>query len=455
MKVSFRKEISNPTKLKTFSGGIFIPENYFCLATDKILVNGAKNSLLLDLSKGIVLRPNESARRIIELSEQGLTISEVVEVLKPEFDAFEIHSFIDDLCRRDLIYLSPYSNTSDNVPPASTKLEFLWIEVTSECNQRCIHCYADSYPMQDNGLSCEKIKHVLDEAALLGCKAIQFTGGECTLREDLLELIMHARSRDFNFIEIFTNGTLLNESFIKVLAAENIHVAISLHSFRAKTHDYITNHPGGFDKTIRGLELLLAYGVPTRCETIAMKQNEDELEATSLFLSLLGVRGGPPDPIRPCGRGQLRDNWPKTYGLKCIRTQPCFRISREIYEKNKRGNSCWFGKAAITSSGDVLPCIFSRDMVAGNINKETLSEIVSGDCLKRLWHLNHDKIYVCMDCEYRYLCSDCRPLAYGSTGDILAKYPRCTYDPYSGEWAAAECAQIFIEECNKMVPLDP
>lgn len=400
---------------------------------------------MLDVSEGRAFRPNESARRIIELGEQGLTVSETVELLKSEFEALDIRSFIDDLCNHDLINLSLYPNTHDKML-VSPKLEFLWIELTSACNQRCIHCYADSYPMQDGGLSCEKIKHVIDEAALLGCKAIQFTGGECTLREDLLELIMHTKSRNFEFIEIFTNGTLLNESLIKVLAAENVYVAMSLHSFRAKTHDYITNLPGGFDRTMESLQLLLAYGVPTRCETVAMKQNEDELEAISLFLNLLGMRGRPPDPIRPCGRGHLRDNWPETYGLRCIRTKPCFSISREIYEKNKRGNSCWFGKASITSSGDVLPCIFARDMVVGNITNQTLSEIVSGNYMKQLWLLNHDKIYVCKNCEYRYLCGDCRPLAYGSTGDLLAKNPRCTYDPYSGEWGEAECAPIFREE---------
>jgi len=415
------------------------------------LVNGAKNSLLLDITKGRAFRLNEPARRIIELGEKGLTVSEVVDMLKHEIEARDISLFIINLCNSNLITRSSYPKMHNELP-VSSKLEFLWIEVTSACNQRCIHCYADSYPMQHNGLSYEKIINIINEAACLGCKSIQFTGGECTLREDLLELIMYARSKKFDFIEIFTNGTLLKESFIKVLAEENIHVALSLYSFRAKTHDYITGLPGGFDRTIKSLELLLAYGVPTRCETVAMKQNEDELEATSLFLRQLGVRERPPDPIRPCGRGQSHDNWPETYGLKFIRTQPYFKVSREIYEKNKRGNSCWFGKASITSSGDVLPCIFARDMIVGNVTKQTLSEIVSGNYMKQLWLLNHDKIKVCKNCEYRYLCGDCRPLAYGSAGDLLAKYPKCTYDPYSGEWGAAECAPIFrVESSEKTV----
>jgi radical SAM protein with 4Fe4S-binding SPASM domain len=403
---------------------------------------GAKNSLLLDLNKNKAFRLNESAGRIIELGEQGLTVSDAVDVLKSKSDASNIFSFINDLYDGGFICMSTRPKAPNKIS-TSPKLEFLWIELTSACNQRCIHCYSDSYPMLDKGLSSEKIKQVIDEAGILGCKTIQFTGGECTLRKDLLELIMHAKSKDFSFIEIFTNGTLLDEPLIKALAKNKVHVAISIYSFRSKTHDYITGIPGSFDRTMKSLELLLAYGVSTRCETAAMKQNEDELDATCLFLSQLGVQKRRPDPIRPCGRGHSRDNWPKIYGLKSIQTRPCFNVSQEIYNKNKRGNSCWFGKASITSFGDVLPCIFARDMVAGNINNQKLSDIIYGDKMKRLWLLNHDNIEICRNCEYRYICGDCRPLAYGSTGDLFAKYPRCTYNPYSGEWGDAESAPIF------------
>ncbi|MEM2367799.1 MAG: SPASM domain-containing protein, partial [Candidatus Bathyarchaeia archaeon] len=151
-----------------------------------------------------------------------------------------------------------------------------------------------------------------------------------------------------------------------------------------------------------------------------------------------GVYTRPPDPIRPSGRGRNMENWPTEYGQAFLQTKPSFIISRENYEKNKRWNSCWFGKAAVTSSGNVIPCVFARDQVVGNVKHQSLAEIILGEKMLRLWGLNRDQIEVCRDCEYRYVCEDCRPWAYGLTGNLYAKSPRCTYNPYTGEWEKKE-----------------
>ena len=41
---------------------------------------------------------------------------------------------------------------------------------------------------------------------------------------------------------------------------------------------------------------------------------------------------------------------------------------------------------------------------------------------------------VCKDCEYRFACKDCRPLAKSVDGCQNGKNPRCKYDPYTGNW---------------------
>jgi len=403
--------------------------------------------LILDLVKGNATRPNKFAKQIIELGEKGLTVSDVIDELKFEIDAADVLSFIDELRKQGIISVSSQPKQQE-IASSPCTLDFLWIELTSACNQRCLHCYADSSPRVDEGLSAPEIKRVIDEAAAIGCKAMQFTGGECTLRDDLLELVKHAKSRGFEFVEIFTNGTLLNDDSIRSLAMEKVHVAMSLHGLTDETHDAITGLAGSFDKVMNNLRLLLTYGVPTRCETVAMKQNEDELDAISQFLRALGVQKRPPDPVRPCGRGLSMDNWPKTYGLRSIQDRPCFVASRENYLKGKRGNSCWFGRAVVTSSGDVMPCIAARDQVVGNITQQKLSEVIFGEEMQRLWCISHDQVETCKACEYRYLCGDCRPLAYGFTGNLLAKYPKCTYDPYTGEWKDAADALILTAICK-------
>ena len=62
-----------------------------------------------------------------------------------------------------------------------------------------------------------------------------------------------------------------------------------------------------------------------------------------------------------------------------------------------------------------------------------------GQKLETIWRSTKDNVLVCQDCEYRYVCFDCRPLSQGvnqGKGEYLtAPYPRCTYNPYTGEWA--------------------
>jgi hypothetical protein len=44
-----------------------------------------------------------------------------------------------------------------------------------------------------------------------------------------------------------------------------------------------------------------------------------------------------------------------------------------------------------------------------------------------------DQIDVCIDCEYRYICTDCR--AFNNDLDTKPKKPeKCEYDQYTGNW---------------------
>ncbi len=411
--------------------------HHFFLSEGKVLVNGNKNSVVLDLQDSKIYRVNASARRIIELGEQGLKVAEAIEKLSPEFEVSDVLSFLEELSGQELILLSANPKLRNPANWPSSKLNFLWIEITPRCNLRCVHCYAEAEAGENkrlSGLSTEEIKRVIGEAAALGCRRLQFTGGEPTLRRDLRELIKYAKAEGFEFIEIFTNSTLLTEPMIRFFAEAGVHVALSIYSYRPETHDAITRVLGSFERTMNSLKLLLAYGVPIRCAVVAMKQNEDELDGTSYFLSKLGVLDRVPDPIRPSGRGKTMENWPQKYGLRFMQTQPLFLVNQENYERNRRWNSCWFGKAAVTGLGDVLPCVFARDQVAGNVKEQSLAEIILGERMLSFWGLTKDQVEGCRDCEYRYVCEDCRPWACGFASNLYAKSPRCTYNPYTGEW---------------------
>jgi radical SAM protein with 4Fe4S-binding SPASM domain len=106
-------------------------------------------------------------------------------------------------------------------------------------------------------------------------------------------------------------------------------------------------------------------------------------------------------------------------------------LSHIAYLVNRRYNSCWGAKIAVTADGCVRPCIYSR-ITIGNINTGDMPSML--EKLKSLWAITHDKIEKCKDCELKYVCHDCRELAFRETGNLNAAPVNCFYDPYTGVW---------------------
>ena len=96
-------------------------------------------------------------------------------------------------------------------------------------------------------------------------------------------------------------------------------------------------------------------------------------------------------------------------------------------------NSCLNRKISIDINGDIKNCP-SMPTSFGNINDTTLAEVLKKPSFKELWDISKDKIHVCKDCEFRYVCTDCR--AYiEDPNDIYSKPLKCGYNPYIGEWS--------------------
>lgn len=245
----------------------------------------------------------------------------------------------------------------------SQYLSFLWLEITEKCNLTCAHCYADSSPHRSlNGnMSYTDWQKVIDEAADLGCRELQFIGGEPTIHPNLMGLIEHARKRDFVLIEVFTNATLLKDEMLGCFRRNKVSVATSFYSDDSNVHDQITKGTGSWHKTVTGIRNVVENGLPLRVGIIEMKQNHGQAANTISFLQSLGVKNIKVDHERGVGRAQT---------LTPI--EP--RHSEERY--NELCGECWKGKLCVTSTGSAYPCVFSRNTLLGNA-KAGLNEILS------------------------------------------------------------------------------
>ncbi|MEJ2039692.1 MAG: radical SAM protein [Desulfosarcinaceae bacterium] len=78
-----------------------------------------------------------------------------------------------------------------------------------QCNAQCLFCYYQQ-ELNTQTYTTLQIKQAMDLAKRYGIQDIDFSGGEPTLRKDLVDLVRYARSTGFQTISVITNGTRTN-----------------------------------------------------------------------------------------------------------------------------------------------------------------------------------------------------------------------------------------------------
>lgn len=409
---------------------------YYRLKPHCALVAGAVRGAIYDFHSGKVLSINQGALELLTACQQA-----PLDTLLNQQDPADrpYLAFLDSITRRNLgtyyaLSQPPATPSSFTVPPAT--LDFLWLEITSCCNNRCLHCYAESGPaLQQDCVPHERWLTLISEAHEQGATALQLIGGEPLLYPRWRELVVKALEAAYDYIEIFTNATLIDDDCIRFFKQHNLHIATTIYAASAAIHDQVTGNRGSFDRTMAAIKKLLAANVPLRIASILMKANETEAQNIMRLCQDLGLPDTVPDIIRPTGRGDDDRLLPRHLHRPSVR--PPFYTDRDSFRLAHACHSCLSGKIAVTATGDVIPCIFARDQVAGNILNQPLSEVLSGPALQEAWRTTKDAIDKCRDCEYRYACSDCRPLAQSSdpAKRWCAPAPFCDYDPYTGQWS--------------------
>jgi MoaA/NifB/PqqE/SkfB family radical SAM enzyme len=138
---------------------------------------------------------------------------------------------------------------------------FLWSaqwEMTYRCNERCVHCYnpgAAHSPGEQSArdrdeLSLEEAKTLLQDLAKIGVFRLILSGGEITLRKDLVDVIRYARSLGFS-VALYTNGLQLRPSLIDTLSEfYPTSISISIYSADPLKHDAVTGVPGSYRRSL-------------------------------------------------------------------------------------------------------------------------------------------------------------------------------------------------------------
>lgn len=274
------------------------------------------------------------------------------------------------------------------------------LNVTNRCNLRCTHCAFNSGERILDEFSSNKIKQILLETKELGGQRIDITGGEPTLRTDLLKIITIAKNIGYK-VELVTNGSLLDKDILKKLKSSNLDsIAISLDGSNYKIHSRIRNiSKKTYNNILRAIKTAKKLGFVVKINTVIFQSNLNDITKITKFCIKNKLDEHGLYYFTPIGRGiDSKEKpvepraWLKFIRNKLVKFKGKIKLSLEtpIIEKNKikKEIGCIANSdryhLQILPNGDVYPCaiLASCSKPIANTYKKSINEIWQN---KKLW----------------------------------------------------------------------
>ena len=155
------------------------------------------------------------------------------------------------------------------------------------CNQKCLHCYAANQPLSAvPEMDTDQWLAVIEKCRSIGIPQLTFTGGEPTLRQDLVKLVQAAQ---WFVTRLNTNGRMLTSALCNDLRAASLDaVQITFYSADEAVHNELVG-VDGYTDTVNGIKNALAAGLNVSLNTPLCSLNKD-YRATVEFAYDLGIR---------------------------------------------------------------------------------------------------------------------------------------------------------------------
>jgi radical SAM protein with 4Fe4S-binding SPASM domain len=307
------------------------------------------------------------------------------------------------------------------------------LDLTMRCNERCIHCYRVIERRPE--LTRDELKALLGDLARAGTFYLTFSGGEVFLRNDLFELIEHARRLHFD-VRVKSNALLITqESAARLRALAVRQVDISIYSADPAVHDWVTKVPGSLERSLEGAALLRDAGVTVKLNCPLMRQNAGQYRDIRALAERLGVlwgfdpmitakNDGDTSPItlritrKELGRILQDPALNPDLGKREVCAPSSVRPDLDEIPCGASHNACY-----ISAYGDVMPCV-AMPIACGNVRDEAFEEIWrrSPEML-RVRSIRIKDLHTCSTCAASQFCTRCPGQALVETGDLYGPSP--------------------------------
>lgn len=321
------------------------------------------------------------------------------------------------------------------------------LNVTNNCNFRCIHCCFTSGELQMDEFPSKEIEKILRLFKTLGGWRIDITGGEPLMRKDIDEIVKIAKQLELK-TELVTNGALLTREKLQKYKKMGLDgVAISLDGSNHKMHHKIRGvTPEIFERIIQTISESVELEFYTKINTVVFNSNLDNLVEISNLAIQLGANEHGFYYFSPIGRGSQKRievanpiSWLKIIRTDLIKLKDKIKFSVETpiikSELTDKLNIKCFLKdpwhLQILPDGNVYPCAImaAYKRMLSNLHKNTLKEIWEN---KKLW-------------DGSYYTTEALPLFKEFGGCV--NYPSFSHLIKSGKYSfVCLCRKFSLEE---------
>lgn len=161
-------------------------------------------------------------------------------------------------------------------------------ELTSACDQKCIHCGPRSGKRRADELDTEECLRLVDELAAAGVGEVTLIGGEAYLRADLLTIVRAIRDQGMT-ATLTTGGYNLDARIAAGLVEAGVQsVSVSIDGLQP-CHDALRGRPNSWTRAIAALRHLRAAGSQIACNSQINARTLHDLEALLEIVAAEGI----------------------------------------------------------------------------------------------------------------------------------------------------------------------